>query len=286
MIDQLRHTVFNFVDMIQDRSVSDLEIEWSWKGYNEGVRFANFRVYEELCQLAAKLRDARQKIDSPISTAQYVLGQHHIAYFDFRALLLGLEEGILDKDLNNGEWTLRKTIKHIIEGEWAFVMAIETGLDCIRNGIDQKKFTKDDWTIHFTERGNFTDESFENSLPKITKLYDHLHRQVAELFSNIQDKELEQKIIFWEEELLSVRFRLQRFDSHLRQHTIQAEKILRTNGHKFTEARSLSRLILNALAEVESALFGNREIGKDLIMETNGEIAALKTEIQELLSLE
>jgi hypothetical protein len=51
---------------------------------------------------------------------------------------------------------------------------------------------------------------------------------------------------------MPIRFRLHRFEEHLRQHTIQLDKTLAGIGRPPTEAYRLVRNIYNVLADVES----------------------------------
>jgi hypothetical protein len=79
---------------------------------------------------------------------------------------------------------------------------------------------------------------------------------------------------------MPVEFRLHRFDSHLRQHTIQIEKTLGLLGHYPTEAVRLLRLIYASLAQVEGALLGASETGtaeQDRVADT------IHTRLQEIL---
>jgi hypothetical protein len=50
---------------------------------------------------------------------------------------------------------------------------------------------------------------------------------------------------------MPLRFRLHRFEEHLRQHTIQIDKTLVGIGKPPTEAHRLVRNVYNALADVE-----------------------------------
>jgi hypothetical protein len=71
--------------------------------------------------------------------------------------------------------------------------------------------------------------------------------------SDISDAELDLPSKYWEEEPYPLRFRLGRFASHMRQHTIQIEKTLPTVGFPPTEGQLLVRQIFNRFAEVENA---------------------------------
>jgi hypothetical protein len=63
---------------------------------------------------------------------------------------------------------------------------------------------------------------------------------------------------------MPVQFRLLRFDSHLRQHTIQVEKTLEATGRGPNEARRLIRILYAALAELEAALLGFQPEGAQI----------------------
>jgi hypothetical protein len=80
------------------------------------------------------------------------------------------------------------------------------------------------------------------------------------------------------------RFRLHRFDSHLRQHTVQVEKTLVALGRGPSEARRLLRLIHAALAEVEGATIGAPDAGAAVCAYTATAISARADDIARLLS--
>ena len=67
----------------------------------------------------------------------------------------------------------------------------------------------------------------------------------------MSDAELEKPAWFWDGPM-PIRFRLHRFEEHLRQHIIQLDKTLAVIRPP-TEAHRLVRNIYNALADVESA---------------------------------
>jgi hypothetical protein len=82
---------------------------------------------------------------------------------------------------------------------------------------------------------------------------------------------------------MALRFRLHRFDSHMRQHTIQLSKTLYALGYIPSEAKRLLRLINTALGEVEGALIGVGDIGKGLVGEVADSIIARTDEIEAVL---
>jgi len=117
----------------------------------------------------------------------------------------------------------------------------------------------------------FEEVKESQSLVRLMTYYDELHWRVVRDFAGVQEEELNTPAVFWEDEPMPVEFRLHRFDSHLRQHTIQIEKTLEMLGLQPNEARLLLRLIYNALAEVETAAIGAPEFGlgqRDALAET------------------
>ena len=102
--------------------------------------------------------------------------------------------------------------------------------------------------------------------------------------ADVTEEELAWPARYWEGYDMPLRFRLHRFDAHLRQHTIQVDKTLLALGHELTEARRLLRLIYAALAEVEGALIGAPDpVALDLRRQTAAAIADRTHEIAAIL---
>ena len=90
--NQLRSAMDRFSNLVVDLPDNELERQWIWGSYDsEGVRFAFFRNYEQLRDLAVKIRHARGLAGATISSAQIVLAQYHSAYMDLQSLLLGID---------------------------------------------------------------------------------------------------------------------------------------------------------------------------------------------------
>jgi hypothetical protein len=82
---------------------------------------------------------------------------------------------------------------------------------------------------------------------------------------------------------MSVRFRLHRFDSHVRQHVIQVDKTIAALGQSPNEAKRLVRLIYAALADVNAALIGAWDVAEGSRHELAQTIRARAEEIAGLL---
>lgn len=126
----------------------------------------------------------------------------------------------------------------------------------------------------------------EQPLSGILAYYERLHQRVLDELADIKETELLAPSLWWEGVPMTVEFRLHRFDSHLRQHTIQAEKALASlQGHP-GEIKRLLRLVYSALAEAEAAAIGAWEIGIGMRKATAGQIAGWAGEVMAALMAE
>ena len=260
-----------------------LEREWIWGEYDEGVRFAFFRVYEELRQLAAKLETLRIDSYPPLTTAHRILGQYHAAYLDLCAILLGVDQSQALQAPADNEWSLLDILYHIVGSERGFYAINLYGLEGkrLQDGRPME-MTEESWDA-FWSGDAYNEIKDSHSWEKLLGYYSSLHACVLESFQDITEAELEIPIAFWEKGHMPLCFRLHRFDSHLRQHTIQAQKALTMISGPPSEAMRLLRLIYAALAQVEGVLIGMPEFGLDLQDEVANRIAGYTNEIMDAL---
>ena len=259
---------------------ADLGKPWDWQDYQEGVRFAFFRTYESLRELAVRLAAERVASGQAPTSAQHILTQNHAAFRDLQAVLLGCHSALLEQVPAEGEWSVRQALNHIIRAEGNFYFMVHFALQDARSGAGQlTEVTEAMWEAFWS--GDPYPELRESGSPgDLLAYYELLHQRVLGEFTGITEAELEAPAIFWETRPYPIRFRLHRFDSHLRQHTVQIEKTLLAIGDPPNEARRLLRLIYAALAQVEGAALGAR-VGENAcqllaheIMEWTGQVAA------------
>jgi hypothetical protein len=262
----------------------DLEREWSWRAYNEGVRFAFFRIYEDLRGLAATLITERTTRGKPITTAQRALAQYHAAYRDLQAILIGFEDDWADQAPAKGEWPPRIILGHTIAAEREFFARIWHAVERFRSGEDEPvEMTSEEVADFVGSYQEFEQMMNRLSISGIMASYDSLHKRVLRELNTIRGLELEAKSLWWEELPITVEFRLHRLDSHLRQHSIQLEKTLVEINGPPTETHRLLRLIYTALADVDSTIIGAWGLGKEKRLETAAAIAQRADEIAAIL---
>lgn len=261
----LSSTVEQFAQLVQKLPDSDLDRPWAWRDYDsEGIRFAFFRIYEELRTLVVQLHQERAAAGQPLSSAQHILAQYHAAYRDLQAVLVGVDADQFERVPAEGEWPVRRVCAHIVGADIGFFVAVGYALVRHRRGDWEPAIIPDEaW-----DRLTGLDEPgyrqlMEGPLPDLQAYHQDLHGRVLAEFAGITESELDLPARYWEAKPYSLRFRLHRFDSHMRQHTIQVEKTLASVGNLHSESRRLLRLIYTALAEVEGALIGALGAGQE-----------------------
>jgi len=286
--NSLAQAVARLAEVTHNVPDSQLGREWAWGAYDsEGVRFAFFRTYEELRELAVKTAVERAAHGPAPSAAQRILAQYHAAYRDLQALLFGVADPEADQPPAEGEWPLRQVVSHIVAAELGFFAVSKYALDRHRGDDDQPaKIPDEAWDRLMGQDEAAIRAILEAPLSSLKSYHEALHERVLHEFADIREEELVAPSMYWEGYELNLRFRLHRFDSHLRQHIVQVEKTLEGLGRPPNEARRLLRLIYAALAEAEGETIGAWQVGAELSRETADAIAPRAEEIAGILSSE
>lgn len=282
----LAQAIERLADVTQATPDSELDRDWAWGAYDtEGVRFAFFRIYEELRELAVETVAWRSAQGPVASSAQRILGQYHAGYRDLQAALLGLGADESEQVPAEGEWSLRQIMAHIVEAEMGFFVAIKYALDRHRSN-DGRPATipREAWEAIIGQDIASVEAVLAGPLAGLQSYYESFHERVLREFTDISEAELALPSMYWEGYELSLRFRLHRFDSHLRQHTVQVDKTLAAISRAPNEAKRLLRLIYAALAEVEGATIGAWEVGAERRSQLAETIAARADEIAGILT--
>ena len=282
----LARAVERFADLTQDVPDSDLDREWAWGAYDsDGVRFSFFRTYEELRECAVKTAAERAARGRTASSAQRILYQYHTAYRDLDAALLGVQAGEANRTPGEGEWSLRQIAAHIVEAEVGFFGVVKYALDRHRSSDGRPaQIPDEEWEAIIGMDEASIEKILDGPLAGIRSYYEALHERVLLEFAGISEGELTVLSMYWEGYEMSLRFRLHRFDSHLRQHIVQVDKTLEGTGHSPNESKRLLRLIYSALGETEGATIGAWDVAEELRHDSVETITARADEIAGILS--
>jgi uncharacterized damage-inducible protein DinB len=234
-----------------DLSDTDMGREWKWGAYDEeGLRFALLMTHHELRDLAVRVAAARER---PPTQAHRVLAQYHQAYRDMTAVLATAHTEDLDRAPSEGEWPLREVCVHILGAEYGFLRVCRIALERHRAGKAGEP-PMEEWDAaslpYIQARDAATKSLGSGPIEQIRDAFATIHARNLRELDDIADGEIELPSWFWDGPM-PIRFRLHRFEEHLRQHTIQLDKTLAGIGRPPTEAHRLVRNIYNALADVE-----------------------------------
>jgi hypothetical protein len=205
-----------------------------------------------------------------------------------QAICRGLDDETAARPPAEGEWPVRTALSHIVGADLGFYGVSTFALEKHRAGkwSPDEKITDPDWDriLGLTEAEY--DEFLGSPLSKLQNGHLDWHARILREFSTITDDELTFPARFWEKERFPLRFRLGRFTSHMRQHTIQIEKILSAISGPPNEARRLNRLLYTAFAGVNAAILGADTIGVEARETLAKTITARTVEITEALITE
>ena len=247
---------------------------WAWGAYDEeGLRFALLMTHHELRDLAVRLAARRERARAQ---SEAILAQYHQAYRDLTAVLATVRDQDLDRAPAVGEWPIRDVCAHMLGAEYGFLAVCAVGLARARAGNPTEP-TDEEWEVArapYGEARTAAQQRLTNA--DVAGAWNELfaiHRRVlAELA--VPDEEIETPAWFWDGEM-TLRFRLHRFEEHMRQHTIQLDKTILMLGKAPTEAHRLIRNVYSALADIEM----ERGPGDDERAATAATIAARAAEI-------
>lgn len=270
----LAEAVTALAETFQDARDEVLDSAWAWGPYDEeGVRFGLLRTIEDLRQLAAITEASRVRANDAVTETQRILGQHHRGFRQLQAILLGLDDESGATAPAPGEWSIREALAHVTRTESGFRVAITHALRCHRAGDEAGEIPESAWAEILQRPFDEFDAIIEGPLSGLRPFLAEAEAMVLSHFADITDDELALTAHFWEPTPMPIRFRLHRFDSHVRQHSIQMEKSLDALGRTPTEARRILRIMYDALGEAEAASIGARSLHE-------GEVSAVATTIQ------
>jgi uncharacterized damage-inducible protein DinB len=256
-------------------SDADLDRKYVWEEYDDdGLRFALLTAHHLLRETSATVAAARLGAGKPFTEAQRILAQVHEAYRDLTGALAGTSEAEIDAKPPDEQWSLREVVAHMLGAEKGFLAAIEVALDCARAG---RPSVGDE--AAWKAKRQPPDDPAGSRADALNALF-RSHVATLRALDGVADTELATPSWFWEDKGYPIRFRMHRFEEHMRQHTIQVDKTLIALGHPPTEAERLVRNLYNALAGIESV--GGAGIGDELLNSCATSIDAIAAEVERI----
>lgn len=224
---------------------------WAWRMYDEeGLRFALLMTHHELRDLAVRLAGARERAGSGPGESARIRAQYHEAYRDLTGLLHRVRDDELDREPAREQWTVRQVVRHMIGAVYGFSAVVQLATEALARGESQRE-PSDEEFARAKAMPAPQDRIAAGDRNDVANALFAAHQRALGAMALVSDDQLERTALFWDGEM-PFRFRLHRFEAHMRQHTIQVEKDLLGIGHPATEAERLVRLVHVALAGVES----------------------------------
>jgi len=260
-------------------SDADLDGKYTWEEYDDdGLRFALLAAHLQLRETHATVAAARLGAGKPFTEAQRILAQVHEAYRDLTGALAGTSEKEMDAqpppDRGAEQWPIRKILEHMLGAEYGFLAAILTALDAARAG---KPSEPDE--VAFKAHRKPGEDPGGSRADALNALY-RSHVTILRALDGVTDTELATPSHFWEDKGYPIRFRMHRFEEHMRQHTVQVDKTLVALGHPPTEAERLVRNLYTALAGLESV--SGAGVGNELLADCAAKIDAIAAEVERI----
>lgn len=252
-----------------------MERDWSWRGVETDVRWAYFRTYEDLLALADAIGAPRIAAGRARTLAQRAMGRYQVAYRELGALLARVAEDEFDRAPAAGEWPLREVLGHVMQGDAGFLAVTSWALERQRAGDDRPLAAPRELF------GPRPEADTRGAKAEVLARFASMHAKVLDALAGTADDELAAPIGFWY--TADVAFQLHRFDAHLREHTIQAEKVLETILPRATDAWRTLRLCYRALGEAEGLALGAEDLAEPLAAKVAAQIHRRGEELLTLL---
>ena len=254
------------------RAIDDsaLDLFWAWESYDEeGVRFGILRTTEQVGDAAVEIAGRRSDGGTAPSRAERLLGRYLVAWRELWSVA-DRADAALDTPPEEGEWPLRTILDHLVEADIGFLATVRNGLEQTRAGSPPKAIGSDEAWLALAEVNEPAwRAAFDGSLDDMREFHRGVRDRITMRLEPLTDGELESTSPFWDGVRMN-RFRLGRFESHLRQHTIQAEKAVQATMGAPREVERLLRLLARALGDVEAAARG---IGAAVLEPLTAELA-------------
>jgi len=227
---------------------------WLFRGVDpeDGVRYGIYRAAETIevadAELEAALAGASARPPGAIRSAPAT-----IARWALQGRLAALDDALLDKVPKEGEWTLRETLDHIIGGQRGYGVFSRWWLT--QPIGDARPARIDDATDAALEREMPADgASATGSLADIRAGLDDALDEWALRVADLDGDALAASAM-WSGVPVDIDFRIGRWASHIREHTVQIDKTLDWLGYEPSEPARIVLDMYTAWGRLEARIF-------------------------------
>lgn len=227
-----------------------LEAVWPWPGHASevDVRYGLYRSFELLEAARASAGEALASAGTSPGPAARLGSAATVARWSLHGLLLPLDDADLDRDPGNREWTIRQTLGHMLQSQQFYARFTAWWLTQAPTPA----------AIPADALSDEVPSEIEESAGSMSEIRVRLDRLLDLAMERLGGLDAVQVAVpaRWSGGEVTVGFRLGRWASHIREHTIQIEKTLVMLDRPTTEVERLIRLILEAYGRLEETVFG------------------------------
>jgi hypothetical protein len=224
-----------------------LEKPWAWRHGPEDVRYGFYSLYERLEEEAVEIDSLRLGR----ALGGRIIQQASAALWSLRGLLLPLDADF-DRDPGGGEWTVRQTVGHIISSQASFALRTAFWIESAQRGVqDALRIDAPGMPMVIQEP-----EAEQGTPDAVWRMLLAEFDTGAGLLAGLDATADLDAPALWSGHPVTARFRMQRWSSHLREHTIQVEKTLALLRRPLSEVERLVRVILEAYGRLEGVCHG------------------------------
>jgi DinB superfamily len=249
---------------------------WAWKGGSEDeIRYGAYRAAEALETAELEARHLVAPTEAHERRAARLVGPTTAARWDLHGLLLPLDDVVLDADPGGGEWTVRLTMGHVIGGQrfygWGTAWWLARGY-ALDDPALPPRIPESFWENapdEATTEAAGTVEDLRARLDAVTDL-------TVERLAGMPDASVDLGSR-WSGFAVSIGFRIGRWSSHIREHTIQVEKTFAMLDQAPSEPARLVRNLLAAYGRAESTVFGREAVDDAVARVASGATEARAT---------
>ena len=233
---------------------ADMENDWAWRGDSEiELRYAFYNVLENFERAGIDSAKALRIDGTGRGRTAELIAPATAAKWDLQGLLVQLPDAAWDAKPGGEEWTVRETMGHIIGGQRGYA-AVTAWWQA--QGLPSDGNLPTARPNHIYDVLPSDEEEAVGTPAEVrARLDEVLDQSTARLAGLPADR-----LAFgtrWVGYALDIGFRLGRWSSHFREHTVQVEKTLVMIGHTPTEVDRLVRLILAEWGRAEAAVYGS-----------------------------
>jgi DinB family protein len=231
----------------------DAEAPWRWRPSDvddADVRYGLYRVHEILDEGVARVARECAPINDATTPAVPRLATATAARWELRGALAGFGPDAWDADPGNAEWSIRRTMGHVIATQRRYSWYSAWYLTR-RGEPDEGRLPADGVMPPDPDEDTEAHGPPTEVLARLGGLVD----ATGERFADLTDAELRTRAL-WATMPVTIDHRLTRLGSHFREHTIQVDKTLVMIGRAPTEAQRLARLACQAFGRLEATAFG------------------------------